>query len=156
MTNPYAPPDAQSGSEPTARLPSLLTRFLSNAVTGVVLAGAVVSLPVPLMGPPGFFRTIAEIYVGIVLLVGIIGFHAWSCRNLLQLLTASIAVAWGTLLTFLLLVSSLRGVYVRWPDFGLALLTLPAALTLIGWPFMHIAQRRRNRNSARQPTDESQ
>lgn len=143
MTNPYTPPKDGGGLQSSGSTPRLFKQCLSSAVTGVVLAGCIVSLPVQLMGPPSLFRTVIEIQVGIVLLIGIIEVHAWSCRGLLQLLTASTAATWGTLLTYSLLVSIFRGIFPVWTDFGLALLILPAVLTLVGWPVMYIAQRRR-------------
>lgn len=125
-------------------------------MTGVVLAGFIVSLPVQLMGPPSLFRIVIEIEVGIVLLVGIIEFRAWYCRDLLQLMTASTAVTWGTLLTYSLLVSILRGIFPVWTYFGLALLILPAALTIIGWPVMYISRRRRHKSLDSQSAGDTQ
>lgn len=140
MTNPYAPPDAESNPEPPGS-PSLLKQFFwlvvacaAGVACGMVIAG--LSLTFRLR------HAIAKHVVGWAPLWIAVVYRAWFCRGNRQLITVTIVLSWSCLWT-LAIISSILPIPFKWTGSIPAVVIFPTILTLIGWPVMALGKWRR-------------
>ncbi len=146
MTNPYAPPDAESDPEEPGGTTSLLKQFLCQAVAaaGIPFVWSVMS----------WVTRGGEVWLeeSISLLNLAFASRAWFCRDSWQLITAAIAISFGFHCS-LFLIESIQFSWIRHLS---VILVVTITLVLIGWPFMALGRRRRHQRLASQPSGESQ
>lgn len=138
MTNPYAPPEASGEPRPSGGGSSLLKQFLWLVVVGIAcgVVMAFLSLTFRLWHP------IAKHVAAWAPLWMAMGWRAWFCCDLRELLTAGLALSWGCLWT-LMYIALLLPIPFQTAGAIEALVILPPTLALAGWPLMVLGTKTR-------------
>ncbi len=138
--NPYAAPQEGSDPKPTSETRSLLPQIIWQALAGGAYAAVVFFGAEQIPAIQRF-----TLQLGAFALLGIgFGCRAWFCIELRQLITAATALSWGFLWSLGIQICIQDGeISLKWTRFIATLLILPAVLTLIGWPVMSVARRRK-------------
>lgn len=156
MTNPYAQPKDVSGPKSSGSTPSLLAQIIWHALAGGAYAALYLYVNRQF---PGWYGASSEV-PAIALLCIAFACRAWFCRGSRELIAAATAVSWGLLWsawsgTILYCIQTLT-IPPGWGRLIVLHAILPAVLTLIGWPVMYIAQRRRHQRLERQSSGDDE